>query len=126
MERKLTTILHADVKGYSRLIGEDDETTIHTLSAYLEMMGALVRQHGGQAIGSRGDSLLAEFPSVMDDSRWHYVLDLIPQGKCFDDSNRVVELTQKCKRMEFAHELMIIIDQYCQQVISQLKSHKND
>ncbi|WDE97542.1 hypothetical protein PQO03_17080 [Lentisphaera profundi] len=67
-----------------------------------------------------------DFPSEMEDSRWHYVLDLIPQGKCFDDSNRVVELTQKSKRMEFAHELMIIIDQYCKQVISQLKSHKND
>ena len=65
MERKLTAILHADVKGYSRLIGEDEVTTLRTVAAYLDMMRTLVGQHGGRAVGSRGDSLLAEFPSVV-------------------------------------------------------------
>ena len=65
-ERKLTAILHADVQGYSRLIAQDDAATLHTLTAYLEMMRALVQQHEGRAVGSRGDSLLAEFPSVVE------------------------------------------------------------
>src|SRR5262245_16020006 len=66
MERKLAAILHADVKGYSRLMGEDEVATLRTLTPYLEMMSALVRQHGGRVAGSAGDSLLAEFPSVVE------------------------------------------------------------
>jgi len=66
VERRLAAILHADVKGYSRLIGEDEVGTLRVLGAYLERMSALVVQHGGRAVGSRGDSLLAEFPSVVE------------------------------------------------------------
>src|SRR3989442_10641103 len=66
MECMLTVILHADVKGYSRLIGEDEVTTLRTVASHLGMMRTLVEQHGGRAIGSRGDSLLAEFPSVVE------------------------------------------------------------
>src|SRR5216110_1116191 len=66
IERKLAAILHADVQGYSRLLGEDEVTTLRTVASYLGMMRALVEQHGGRAVGSRGDSLLAEFPSVVD------------------------------------------------------------
>jgi class 3 adenylate cyclase len=66
LERRLAAILHADVKGYSRLIGEDDVATLRTLTPYFEMMSALVRQHGGRVAGSAGDSLLAEFPSVVE------------------------------------------------------------
>ena len=64
--RKLTVVFHADVQGYSRLIGEDEVTTLRTVASHLEMMRTLVKQHGGRAIGSRGDSLLAEFPSVVE------------------------------------------------------------
>jgi adenylate cyclase len=66
VERKLAAIFHADVKGYSRLMGEDEVTTLHTVASHLDMMRTLVKQHGGRAIGSRGDSLLAEFPSVVE------------------------------------------------------------
>ena len=66
VERRLAAILHADVKGYSRLIGEDEVATLRVLAAYLEMMSTLVQRHGGRAVGSRGDSLLAEFPSVVE------------------------------------------------------------
>jgi len=66
VERKLAAILHADVQGYSRLIAQDDTATLRTLTTYLEMMHTLVRQHGGRPVGSRGDSLLAEFPSVVE------------------------------------------------------------
>src|SRR5919198_3154276 len=65
VERKLVAILHADVQGYSRLLGEDELATLGLLTPYLAMMRSLVQQHGGRAVGSRGDSLLAEFPSVV-------------------------------------------------------------
>src|SRR6059036_3195251 len=66
MERKLTAILSADVKGYSRLMGVDEEATVRTLTAYREVMASLIRQHQGRVVDSPGDNLLAEFASVVD------------------------------------------------------------
>ncbi len=67
MERKLAAILSADVKGYSRLMGEDEEATVHTLTAWRdELMVTLVHHHRGTVRGSQGDNLLAEFPSVVE------------------------------------------------------------
>ena len=66
MERKLTAILSADVKGYSRLMGEGEVATIRTLTAYREEMAAIIRQHRGRVVDSPGDNLLAEFASVVD------------------------------------------------------------
>ncbi|MFQ6078772.1 MAG: adenylate/guanylate cyclase domain-containing protein, partial [Thermodesulfobacteriota bacterium] len=66
MERKLTAILSADVKGYSRLMGEDEVATIRTLTAYREVMAALIQKHRGRVVDSPGDNLLAEFASVVD------------------------------------------------------------
>jgi adenylate cyclase len=66
VKRKLTAILSADVKGYSRLMGEDEEWTVRTLSAYREVMGSLIQQHRGRVIDTAGDSVLAEFGSVVD------------------------------------------------------------
>src|SRR5271157_3718747 len=66
IKRKLTAILSADVKGYSRLMGEDEEWTLRTLTTYKEMMRSLLQQHRGQVVGTAGDSVLAEFPSVVD------------------------------------------------------------
>jgi adenylate cyclase len=66
MERKLTAILSADVKGYSRLMGEDEEATIRTLTAYREVMTTLIQQHRGRVVDSPGDNLLAEFASAVD------------------------------------------------------------
>src|SRR5262249_46186593 len=66
MERKLAAILSADVKGYSRLMGEDEEATIRTLTAYREVMTTLIRQHRGRVVDSPGDNLLAEFASAVD------------------------------------------------------------
>jgi len=48
MERKLTAILSADVKGYSRLMGENEEATVHTLTTYREEMATIIRQHRGR------------------------------------------------------------------------------
>ena len=65
-KRKLTAILSADVKGYSRLIGEDEEGTIRTLNAYMEVISGFIQQHRGRVVATGGDSVLAEFASVVD------------------------------------------------------------
>ena len=66
VKRKLTAILSADVKGYSRLMGEDEEWTVRTLSAYREIMRGLIQQHRGRIVDAPGDNVLAEFASVVD------------------------------------------------------------
>jgi adenylate cyclase len=66
VKRKLTAILSADVKGYSRLMGEDEKGTVRTLNAYKEVMANLIQQHHGRVVDAPGDNLLAEFASVMD------------------------------------------------------------
>ena len=66
MERRLAAIFSADVKGYSRLMGEDEEATIRTLTTYREVMATLVQQHRGRVVDSPGDNLLAEFASVVE------------------------------------------------------------
>ena len=65
-KRKLTAILSADVKGYSRLMGEDEEATIHTLTEYRKIISDQVKQHEGRVVDSPGDNVLAEFASVVD------------------------------------------------------------
>jgi class 3 adenylate cyclase len=45
MQRKLTAILCADVYGYSRLMGEDEEATLRTLSAYHKIIEKLIESH---------------------------------------------------------------------------------
>jgi TolB-like protein/class 3 adenylate cyclase len=66
VKRKLAAILSADVKGYSRLMGEDEEGTIRTLNAYKEVITGFVQKHQGRVVGTAGDSMLAEFASVVD------------------------------------------------------------
>ena len=66
VKRKLAAILSADVKGYSRLMGEDEEGTLQTLRSCKEVMIDLIRQYGGRVVGTAGDSLLVEFASVVD------------------------------------------------------------
>jgi len=65
-KRKLTAILSADVEGYSRLMGEDEDATIRTLTSYRELMSTLIQKHRGRVVDSPGDNLLAEFLSVVD------------------------------------------------------------
>jgi len=65
-KRKLTAILSADVAGYSRLMGEDEEATVRTITAYREVLTTLIQQHNGKVLDSPGDNLLAEFVSVVN------------------------------------------------------------
>ncbi len=67
--RKLTTIFSADVKGYSRLMGDDEVATIRTLTAYREIISSLIENHRGRVVDSPGDNLLAEFASAVDGVR---------------------------------------------------------
>jgi len=65
-KRKLTAILSADVEGYSRLMGLDEESTIRTLTNYRSAITTLIQQHRGRVVDAPGDNLLAEFASVVD------------------------------------------------------------
>jgi adenylate cyclase len=66
LERKLTAILCADVYGYSRLMGQNEEATLHTLSAYRKIIGSHIQNHRGRFVSSAGDSILADFASVVE------------------------------------------------------------
>jgi adenylate cyclase len=65
LERKLVAILAADVAGYSRLMGIDEERTLATLSAFRSVTDGLISQHGGRICGTAGDSVLAAFGSAL-------------------------------------------------------------
>ncbi|UCH22195.1 MAG: tetratricopeptide repeat protein [Deltaproteobacteria bacterium] len=66
VKRKLAAILSADVEGYSRLMGEDEESTVRTLTTYREVMSGLIQQYRGRVVDYPGDNILAEFTSVVD------------------------------------------------------------
>jgi adenylate cyclase len=66
VKRKLTAILSADVKGYSRLMGADEVGTIRILQTYRGVISALIQKKGGRVVDSPGDNVLAEFASVVD------------------------------------------------------------
>jgi adenylate cyclase len=65
-QRKLTAILSADVVGYSRLMGDDEESTVRTLNKYKQIFFDLIERHNGRLVDSPGDNVLAEFVSVVD------------------------------------------------------------
>lgn len=65
--RRLTTIVAADIAGYTRLMGADDEGTLAALRAHRsELIDPKIAEHGGRIANTAGDSLLLEFPSVVD------------------------------------------------------------
>jgi class 3 adenylate cyclase len=66
VERKLAAILSADVVGYSRLMGADEVGTLRMLTAYRKIIDALIERYRGHIVGTAGDSVLAEFASVVD------------------------------------------------------------
>jgi len=66
LPRKLAAILYADVAGYSRLTGEDEDATHRTLSEYLDRISGVVESHRGQVMHYAGDAVLAKFDAVVD------------------------------------------------------------
>jgi len=65
-KRKLAAILSADVEGYSRLMGDDEEATVRTLTSYRTAIADLVQKFRGRVVDNPGDNILAEFTSVVD------------------------------------------------------------
>ena len=66
LPRKLAAILYADVAGYSRLTGEDEDATHRVLSDYLDLISTTIESHGGQVMHYAGDAVLAKFEAVVD------------------------------------------------------------
>jgi adenylate cyclase len=65
-KRKLAAILSADVEGYSRLMDDDEEATVRTLTSYRTAIADLVQQFRGRVVDAPGDNILADFTSVVD------------------------------------------------------------
>jgi TolB-like protein len=65
-ERKLAAIFSADVVGYSRLMAEDEDSTVRTLTEYRDAIERLVGDHRGRVVDFTGDNLLADFPSATE------------------------------------------------------------
>ena len=75
VQRRLAAILAADVAGYSRLMGADEEGTLAALTAHLsEWVEPCITEHRGRVVKTTGDGLLAEFASVVDAVRCAVVL----------------------------------------------------
>jgi len=65
-KRKLAAILSADVEGYSRLMDDDEEATVRTITSYRNVITDLTQQFRGRVVDSPGDNILADFTSVVD------------------------------------------------------------
>ena len=65
-KRKLAAILSADAEGYSRLMGENEEATILSITEYRKTFRKRVELSNGRVVDSPGDNILAEFTSVVD------------------------------------------------------------
>src|ERR1700730_18065032 len=65
-KRKLAAILHADVVGFSRLMGEDEAGTHRALGDLRRAVDPVIAAHDGRSFGPGGDSLRADFSSVVD------------------------------------------------------------
>ena len=92
-KRKLCAILSADVKGYSKLMGSDEEATVRTITVYREVFSRRVGQQNGRVVDTPGDNILAEFESVVDAVKC--ALDIQKEIK---DKNAALS---KDRRMEF-------------------------
>jgi class 3 adenylate cyclase len=66
LQRRLATILAADVAGYSRLMGEHEEATVQALRGHRAVFDSLLKQHHGRIFNTAGDAILAEFPSAVE------------------------------------------------------------
>jgi TolB-like protein/tetratricopeptide (TPR) repeat protein len=64
LPRKLAAILYADVAGYSRLTGEDEDSTHHHLRKFLDLISAAIERHDGRVVHYAGDAVLADFGTV--------------------------------------------------------------
>src|SRR5947209_6275369 len=107
VERRLAAILAADVAGYSRLMGEDEEGTLAALKAVRRELGdPKIKEHRGRIVKTTGDGVLVEFASVVDAVRC-----AVEVQRAMAEKNAGVP---PAKRIEFRfgiHQGDIIIDE---------------
>jgi adenylate cyclase len=90
--RRLAAILAADVAGYSRLMGSDEEGTLSALKGHRrELIDPLIAQHQGRIVKTTGDGLLMEFASIVDAVRCAVVMQqgMKDRNANFDESERI-------------------------------------
>ncbi len=90
--RRLAAILAADVVGYSRLMGADEEGTLAALKGHRkELIDPLIAQHQGRIVKTTGDGLLIEFASIVDAVRFAVVMQqgMKDRNANLDDSRRI-------------------------------------
>jgi adenylate cyclase len=93
MERRLTAILAADVAGYSRLMGADEEGTLARLKACRrDLIDPGIARHRGRIVKTTGDGLLVEFASVVDAVNCVVEVQKAMAGRdeAVDDDHRIV------------------------------------
>ena len=90
-KRKLTTILSADVSGYSRLMADNEEETVRTLKSYRKVMESLITKFSGRLVDNPGDNMLAQFESVVDALRcaWDIQQEIKSRNTDLADNRRM-------------------------------------
>jgi adenylate cyclase len=90
-QRKLSAIFSADVVGYSRLMGADEETTVRTLTMYRDIISALINDHNGRVVDAPGDNIFAEFISVVNALRcaWDVQQEIQSRNADLPDNRRM-------------------------------------
>ena len=66
LKHRLAALLSADVVGYSRLMAEDERSTVRTLAICRDKIQSLIHESGGRVVNFVGDNVLGEFPSALD------------------------------------------------------------
>src|SRR6476620_7193971 len=90
--RRLAAIMAADMVGYSRLMGADEEGTLAALKSHRrELIDPLISQHQGRIVKTTGDGLLIEFASVVDAVRCAVVIQqgMADRNADIDDAHRI-------------------------------------
>src|SRR4051794_39542457 len=92
-QRRLAAILAADIVGFSRLMGADEEGTQARFKALrAQLVDPVISQFGGRIFKTTGDGLLAEFPSVVDAVKCaaRVQVEILAREACVDESRRIV------------------------------------
>ena len=91
-KRKLTSILSVDAVGYSRLMEDDEEATVRTITSYREVISTLIKDHKGRVVDSPGDNILAEFVSIVDALRcaWDIQQEIKSRNADLPENRRMI------------------------------------
>ena len=91
LPRKLAAILYADVAGYSRLTGEDEDATHLVLRSHLDFISSAIQSHSGRVVHYAGDAVLADFGTVLDALTCAMVIqdELKNRNEKFSDDRKV-------------------------------------